>query len=196
MCPDCEREYRDILDRRYHAQPDACPVCGPRVLFYNAEGELQAEEEEAFRCVQELLAAGGIAAIKGLGGIHLACRADDPQYALTLRKRKQRDEKPFAVMCRDVETVKRYCEVTAEEEALLTSAQRPIVLLRKKKELEERLQHLSDNKMLGVMLPYTPLHYLLFEHTDDMLVMTSANLSETPIISGNQEALEKLKGIA
>ena len=196
MCPDCEREYRDILDRRYHAQPDACPVCGPRVLFYNAEGELQAEEEEAFRRVQELLAAGGIAAIKGLGGIHLACRADDPQYALTLRKRKQRDEKPFAVMCRDVETVKRYCEVTAEEEAVLTSAQRPIVLLRKRKELEERLQHLSDNKMLGVMLPYTPLHYLLFEHTDDMLVMTSANLSETPIISGNQEALEKLKGIA
>ena len=196
MCPDCEREYRDILDRRYHAQPNACHVCGPRVLFYNGEGELCAEGEEAFQRVQELLSAGGIAAIKGLGGIHLACQADDPQCAITLRKRKQRDEKPFAVMCRDVESVRRYCELTTEEEAVLTSAQRPIVLLRKKKETAERLRHLSENNMLGVMLPYTPLHYLLFEHTDDMLVMTSANLSETPILSGNEEALEKLKGIA
>jgi hydrogenase maturation protein HypF len=196
MCPDCEKEYRDILDRRYHAQPDACPVCGPRVLFYNGQGELCAEREEAFRRVQELLAAGGIAAIKGLGGIHLACKADDPQCAVTLRKRKQRDEKPFAVMCRDAESVRKYCELTAEEEALLTSAQRPIVLLRKKKEAAERFRHLSENGMLGVMLPYTPLHYLLFEHTDDMLVMTSANLSETPIISGNEEALKRLKGIA
>ena len=196
MCPDCEREYRDILDRRYHAQPNACHVCGPRVLFYNAEGELCAEGDEAFRRVQDLLAAGGIAAIKGLGGIHLACKADDPRCAVSLRKRKQRDEKPFAVMCRDVESVRRYCELSAEEEAVLTSARRPIVLLKKKREKAEQLRHLSENNMLGVMLPYTPLHYLLFEHTDDMLVMTSANLSETPIISGNEEALERLKGIA
>lgn len=191
MCPDCEREYRDITDRRYHAQPDCCPVCGPRVFFLNAEGrELHGD---AIELAREYLKSGRIVAVKGLGGMHLACRADDPAIAAELRRRKQRDEKPFAVMCRDAESARRICGLSADEERILTGFRRPIVLLKKR---ARGLEHLSENGFVGVMLPYTPLHYLLFGDDIDMLVMTSANLSDTPIIYKNDEALEKLRGIA
>ena len=131
--------------------------------------------------------------MKGLGGMHLACRCDDPAIAKRLRRNKQRDEKPFALMCRDVETARRVCFVDAEEEKLLQGFRRPIVLLRKR---QAGLAHLSENGYLGVMLPYTPLHYLLFGDDLDMLIMTSANLSDTPILYRNEEALKKLRGIA
>lgn len=198
MCPDCDREYRDIENRRYHAQPDACPVCGPEVEFVlpeSAEGAPRVIRGDAgIEKARQLLKAGKIVAVKGLGGMHLACRCDDDgRTASELRRRKQRDEKPFAIMCRDVECARRICRVSAEEEKLLTGFRRPIVLLRK---LDGRLDAISENRYVGVMLPYTPLHYLLFGNDIDMLVMTSANLSDTPIIFRNSEALESLSGIA
>lgn len=191
MCPDCDREYHDIEDRRYHAQPDCCPDCGPHVFFLDGEG--QEIRGDAIELAREHVKRGKIIAVKGLGGMHLACRCDDPAIANELRRRKQRDEKPFAIMCRDVEAAKTICEVTAEEEKILTGFRRPIVLLKK---CAPGLEHLSENGFVGVMLPYTPLHYLLFGDDIDRLIMTSANLSDTPIMFRNDEAVEKLHGIA
>lgn len=191
MCPDCDREYHDIENRRYHAQPDACPVCGPHVFYLDAEG--QKVEGDAVELARKALKEGRIVAVKGLGGMHLACRCDDPAITATLRKRKQRDEKPFAVMCRDADAAKKLCLVSEDEEKLLTSFRKPIVLLKKR---EPGLYHLSENAYLGVMLPYTPLHVLLFGDDIDLLVMTSANLSDTPIMYRNEEAVENLHGIA
>ena len=192
MCPDCEREYHDITNRRYHAQPDCCPVCGPRVFYCDAEG--REAPGDAIELARETIREGGIVAVKGLGGMHLACRCDDPAIAARLRQRKQRDEKPFAVMCRDTDAARTLCTVDEAEERLLTSFRRPIVLLQKQD--PEGLRHLSENRTLGVMLPYTPLHYLLLGEDFDALIMTSANLSDTPILYRNEEALEKLRGIA
>lgn len=191
MCPDCDREYHDIDNRRYHAQPDCCTSCGPRVFYLDEAGhEIPGDGIELAR---EALKAGKIVAVKGLGGMHLACRCDDEALVRKLRRRKQRDEKPFALMCRDVDCVRRICRLSEAEEKVLTSFRRPIVLLEKR---QPGLEYLSENGYLGVMLPYTPLHYLLFGDDMDMLVMTSANLSDTPILFKNAEALEKLQGIA
>ena len=191
MCPDCDREYHDIENRRYHAQPDCCASCGPRVFYLDGAGnELPGDGIELAR---EALKAGKIVAIKGLGGMHLACRCDDETLVRELRRRKQRDEKPFALMCRDVDCVRRICRLSEAEEKILASFRRPIVLLGKR---QPGLDYLSENGYLGVMLPYTPLHYLLFGDDIDLLVMTSANLSDTPILFKNAEALEKLRGIA
>ena len=191
MCPDCEREYHDIEDRRYHAQPDCCPDCGPRVFFLDAGGnEMPGDATELAR---QYIKAGKIVAVKGLGGIHLACRCDREDIVNELRRRKQRDEKPFALMCRDVDCVRKICSVSAEEEKILNGFRRPIVLLKKK---QPGLRHISENGRVGVMLPYTPLHYLVFGDDIDMLVMTSANLSDTPMMYRNDEAVEKLRGIA
>ena len=191
MCPDCDREYHDIENRRYHAQPDACPVCGPHVFFLDGEG--REVPGDAIETARAWLKAGKILAIKGLGGMHLACMAQEDELVRELRRRKERDEKPFAIMCRDLAAVKALCRVTAEEEAVLCSFRKPIVLLRKR---DERPSPLSENGCLGVMLPYTPLHVLLFGDDIDALVMTSANLSDTPIVYRNEEALERLRGIA
>ena len=196
MCEDCDREYHDIENRRYHAQPDACPVCGPHIFYTDAEGNPVAEGEAALHEAQQALLEGKIVAVKGLGGVHLACRCDEASVVQTLRRRKQRDEKPFAVMCRDAACARELCEISLEEEAVLTSVRRPIVLLKKRAEKAEALSHLSENAMLGVMLPYTPLHVLLFEGMFDALVMTSANISDTPIVKDNGEAVERLRHIA
>lgn len=191
MCPDCDREYHDIENRRYHAQPDCCPDCGPRVFYLDELGnEIPGDGIELAR---EALKAGKILAVKGLGGMHLACRCDKEALVKTLRRRKQRDEKPFALMCRDVDCVRQICRLPAAEEKILTSFRRPIVLLEKR---QPGYEYLSENRYLGVMLPYTPLHYLLFGDDIDMLVMTSANLSDTPILFKNREAVEKLRGVA
>ena len=191
MCPDCDREYHDIENRRYHAQPDACPVCGPHPVFLDGEGRALAGD--AIETARAWLKAGKILAVKGLGGMHLACRADDEELIRELRRRKERDEKPFALMCRDLAAVKKLCRVSPEEEAVLSSFHKPIVLLEKR---DKRPDAVSENGFLGVMLPYTPLHVLLFGQDLEALVMTSANLSDTPIVSDNQEALERLRGIA
>ena len=191
MCPDCDREYHDIENRRYHAQPDCCPVCGPHVFYCDAEGREQ--PGDAIEQARATIKAGGIVAVKGLGGMHLACRCDDPAIAARLRRRKQRDEKPFALMCRDLAAARRLCEISPAEEELLSSYHRPIVLLKKR---AEGLEHLSENKTLGVMLPYTPLHVLLMGEDLDAVIMTSANLSDTPILYQNEESLAALRGIA
>ncbi|MBM6854019.1 carbamoyltransferase HypF [Mediterraneibacter glycyrrhizinilyticus] len=203
MCDDCRNEYHDIHDRRYHAQPDCCPVCGPQVFFVpdpaaeNHWGTAHAHNdlcgENAFRLSQELLKNGGILAVKGIGGVHLACNAEDPAAVKRLRERKHRAEKPLAVMCRSLETVRRICRLSASEEALLTSPAHPIILLSKKE--QGSFPELSFSSRLGVMLPYTPLHMLLLDGTyggPDALVMTSGNVPGCPVITENEEALRAL----
>lgn len=203
MCSDCRKEYHDIRDRRYHAQPDCCPVCGPQVFFVpdpaaeNHRGTAHDHNdlcgENAFRLSQELLKNGGILAVKGIGGIHLACNAEDPAAVKRLRERKHRAEKPLAVMCRSLETVRRICRLSASEEALLTSPAHPIVLLSKKE--RKSFPELSFSARLGIMLPYTPLHMLLLDGTyggPDAVVMTSGNIPGCPVITENEEALRAL----
>lgn len=192
MCSECKREYKDIENRRYHAQPDCCYECGPRLIFYDASGK--EIDGDSISMAKDILKKGKILAVKGLGGIHLACDAKNIDAVFELRKRKHRDEKPFALMCRDVETVKKWCYLSDSEMKLLTSHKRPIVLLKKK---GDDLKHISlDNNNYGVMLPYTPIHYLLLDDEIDTLVMTSGNLSDIPIIYKNHEALEGLMGVA
>ncbi len=192
MCPECHREYTDINDRRYHAEPTGCNICGPKQFFCDCDGnELSGDPIEL---TKQYLRDGLIVAIKGLGGFHLAGRIDDPSIADTLRRRKHRDEKPFAIMCRDVETVKKLCMVSADEERILCSRQRPIVLLKKLR--YDLLPSVSENGYIGVMLPYTPVHYMIFEDDIEALIMTSANISDLPIIYKNEEAINALSGIA
>lgn len=178
MCPDCQGEYDSILSRRYHAQPNCCPNCGPELIFSASAEAPACSGEEALASARELLRQGRIVAIKGLGGYHLASRPDLPETVAELRRRKQRDERPFALMCRNIEAVKRLCLVSPEEEARLTSPRAPIVLLRKRPDCPAGL---SETRELGIMLPYTPIHHLLMEDFD-VLVMTSMNVSDRPVI--------------
>ena len=186
MCPDCDGEYHDIQNRRYHAQPTCCPDCGPTLTYVGEE-----TDSDPLEAAKSALRQGKIVAIKGLGGFHLACLPKTDTVAV-LRQRKHRDEKPFALMCAHLDAAKALCEISTEEEQLLTSWRRPIVLLRKKAAVPEGI---SDNGELGIMLPYTPLHHLLMEDFD-ALVMTSANLSDDPVIVDNEDALARLSGIA
>lgn len=195
MCPDCAAEYGDISTRRYHAQPDCCPVCGPRAFYLDDKGRPLPGDPIAL--AQKVLAAGGILAVKGAGGIHLACNALDPAAVVRLRRRKHREEKPLAVMCRDLSAAEKLCRLSEEESRLLQSPRRPILLL--KKNAADEHNELSANRRLGVMLPYTPLHVLLLDGSaggPDTLVMTSANLPGRPVMTENDEALTGLQGIA
>ena len=200
MCPECNKEYHDPLDRRFHAQPNACPVCGPHVFLVRAaETSPVYEKDEAIKETIQLLKQGSILAIKGLGGFHLACDGTNHEAVVNLRNRKFRYDKPFAMMAKNPDTIKKYCEVSREEEALLTSSKSPIVLLKKKENIREK--PISDavapnNQYLGFMLPYTPLHLLLFEGGPPVLVMTSGNVSKEPISFENDEALDRLGNIA
>lgn len=199
LCPYCEREYKDPTDRRFHAQPVACPVCGPKVWLETKDERENKEGEDAIQEVRQLLTAGKIVAIKGLGGFHLACDATNAKAVIELRRRKLRVDKPFALMMPDLETVERHCLVSEAERELLTSAARPIVLLKRKPESNIARAVAPAQDWLGVMLPYTPLHYLLLEKRDDFppaLVMTSGNLSEEPIATDNDEARERLSSLA
>lgn len=196
MCRNCAEEYSDISSRRYHAQPDCCPTCGPRA-FYVDGTTLSETDGDPFLSSQQLLAEGGILAVKGLGGIHLACDALNPEAVKRLRIRKHRAEKPLALMCRSLEAVRRICRITPEEEKLLLSPARPIVLLAKTD--RDSFPELSFSPRIGVMLPYTPLHTLLLDGAfggPDSLVMTSGNVPGCPVITDNSEALTCLKGIA
>ena len=203
MCPSCEEEYHNPSDRRFHAQPNACPTCGPRVWLVNGEaaGDSAAEDAEAVTTVRYLLSRGAIVAVKGLGGFHLACDATNSAAISLLRERKCRVNKPFAIMSLDCQTVERYCYVSDAEKQLLELPQRPIVLLRRRANSPISASVAPNNSHLGVMLPYTPLHYLLLERKTDepdtlALVMTSGNMSEEPIAIGNEEALERLGTLA
>ncbi|MDJ0753901.1 MAG: carbamoyltransferase HypF [Ardenticatenaceae bacterium] len=196
MCPACQSEYDDPLDRRFHAQPNACPECGPHVWLEmaSAEGE-RPTREAAVDGTIELLRNGKIVAVKGLGGFHLACDAANDEALHLLRERKGRVDKPFAVMARDLETIRGFAIVNAAEEALLTSKERPIVLLEKKPENDLSPLIAPGINFIGVMLPYTPLHVLLLQELP-VLVMTSANFSNEPIVKENEEARERLGDLA
>ena len=211
MCPECEREYHDPLNRRFHAQPNACPVCGPELLLLDAAGLPMEGDVAQPNCSSEvgqampgdvvaeavvLLKQGLILALKGLGGFHLAVDARNESAVQQLRERKGREAKPFAVMIRDMAVLRSYCDVSEGELAALTSAEAPMVLLKKRDGCMLAPSVAPGNHRLGVMLPYTPLHTLLFDTALDTLVMTSANFSEEPIVNDNDEALSRLKGIA
>ncbi len=195
MCPRCQAEYDDPSDRRFHAQPNACPDCGPQVELLDAR-QAKVTAGDPVRAAAELLAQGQIVAIKGLGGFHLAVDAANDQAVSRLRRRKRREEKPFAVMAASLEKVAAFALYTEAEARLLESRQRPIVLLERRTPPVLAYQVAPRNRYLGVMLPYTPLHYLLLEERFPALVMTSANISQEPICIANQEAFERLAGIA
>lgn len=178
MCSDCQTEYDTILSRRYHAQPNCCPVCGPELTFFDDTGTERCSGALALSAAKAFLRQGKIVAIKGLGGYHLACRADLPETVAELRRRKRRDERPFALMCRDAAAAKKLCLLSPAEEARLTSPRAPIVLLRKRPDCPEGL---SETRELGILLPYTPIHHLLMEDFET-LVMTSMNRSDRPTV--------------
>jgi hydrogenase maturation protein HypF len=204
MCANCRREYENPEDRRFHAQPNACPVCGPR-LTLKTPGESEPSDASARDILQRVadrLRDGGIVAWKGLGGYQLACDARRPAVVEELRRRKHRSEKPFALMVADAAAAESLCFLSEEERAVLTSRQRPIVLLRRRPGADLAGGVSPDNPATGVMLPCTPMHDLLFRilrerwGTDPALVMTSGNSSEEPIVIDNDEAEEHLAGIA
>jgi len=184
MCPACQAEYQDPNDRRFHAQPNACPACGPR---------LSSGLEEARRLLRD----GRILAVKGLGGFHLACNPADAAAVERLRARKRRGDKPFALMARDLEAVERICHVSEEDRRSLTSERRPIVVMPRREDSGLSPALAPNDRTLGVMLPYTPLHHLLLDDPAlPVLVMTSGNIAEEPIVTSNQEARERLAGVA
>jgi hydrogenase maturation protein HypF len=209
MCPACQHEYDDPADRRYHAQPNACPACGPQVELRNATGDALASLDAAISMAADALRAGQIVAVKGLGGFHLMADATSETSVAELRRRKHREEKPFAVMFPSLESVRAAAEVDEDDERLLTSAAAPIVLLRRRENTSARpasetlplLPALAasiapGNPWTGAMLPYTPLHVLLLEKTGRPVVATSGNLSEEPLCTDNDEARQRLAGIA
>ncbi|MDR2176132.1 MAG: carbamoyltransferase HypF [Synergistaceae bacterium] len=191
MCPDCEREYRDPADRRYHAQPNACPVCGPKIWLADPAGRTLCEGEDALEGLVSALMAGKIAAVKGIGGFHIACLPEEAPLR-ELRARKHRPDKPFALMTRDIGAARRLADVSPEAERLLSGVQRPIVLCPSRG--RPSLVNPGQGR-LGLMLPYTPLHHLLIERFE-ALVMTSANLSDEPIVSTEAEAFSSLSDVA
>ena len=209
MCAQCQAEYEDPSNRRFHAQPNACPECGPGLALVAASGEFpQAEHFHSQNSgaiigrARDLLRQGQIVAVKGLGGFLLACDAEDDDAVRRLRWRKRRSDKPFAVMARDLATVESFCEVTSDDRTSLLSPRRPIVILRRRSDSPISSAVAPANNTIGVMLPYTPLHYLLFSDRPEdppdfrALVMTSGNISEEPIVTSNGEAWQRLREVA
>ncbi len=186
MCTNCRNEYVNPLDRRYHAQPVACPVCGPQIHLANAKTgrKIKGGIRKAASLIQE----GKILAVKGLGGFHLICHTLNHQAVQRLRQIKERRTKPLALMARNLDTIEKYASVSPAEKELLVSARRPIVLLKKKKDIRGVSPHLEE---LGFMLPYTPLHYLLLEHLD-LIVATSSNKKDAPIMKDEEEGISAL----
>jgi hydrogenase maturation protein HypF len=199
MCAACQAEYDNPPDRRFHAQPTACSACGPRVRLLDASGK-PLESANPLTAFAAEIQEGRIGALKGLGGYHLVCDARNPAAVAELRRRKHRDEKPFAIMVADIDAARKFCQISALEQQLLESAARPIVLLCKT--LDSNASTIAVevspcNPCLGVMLPYTPLHYLLCTAVDrSPLVMTSGNQSDEPIAYHDDDAVQRLAGIA
>ena len=206
MCDDCACEYHDPLNRRFHAQPVACAKCGPKVKLELRDWRLESlssnlQSLDPIDAAQKILSQGKILAVKGLGGFHLACDATNENVVAELRRRKGRFDKPFALMMPDIETVERYCFISPEERALLESHERPVVLLQKRNDVSPAIANSVAPRQhaLGVMLPYTPLHYLLLHPSSFIihpLVMTSGNFSEEPIATRNDDALSRLAPLA
>ncbi|NDV28935.1 carbamoyltransferase HypF [Desulfovibrio sp. JC010] len=203
LCDDCRTEYEDPLDRRFHAQPNACADCGPKVWLTDNKGNELAGPETALRELAKLLAEGKVAGVKGLGGFHLVCDASNPDAVRTLRQRKNRPDKPLAVMVRDVDEARKLAELTKNDIELLEGLQRPIVLAPKGKAYSLAPEIAPDTDFIGLMVPYTPLHQVLLKYFSALgdsgkpsaLVMTSGNMSSAPICIGNREALKRLPEI-
>jgi len=195
MCEACRKEYENPLDRRFHAQPNACWECGPTVCLHECTGK-PINRVDPISEARRLLKSGRILAIKGLGGFHLAVDATDGEAVKRLRERKNREEKPLAIMSASIEKISEYAHVSSLEVHLLQSPERPIVLLRKKEGNAIASQVAPRNCCFGVMLPYTPLHNLILQEGFLALVMTSGNISEEPIAVENEEAFRRLSGIA
>lgn len=198
MCPECRAEYENPEDRRFHAQPTACPVCGPHVWLESDGMRHSGTDQEVLKRARDLLLAGQVLAIKGLGGFHLAVDATNDTAVARLRQRKQRPHKALALMMADLAMVRQYCLISPQAQAALTSPASPIVLLPPcvGSGLEVSDLIAPDNDKLGVMLPYTPLHHLLLQQVQRPLVMTSGNLSEEPLATDNDEARMRLGHIA
>lgn len=198
MCPQCRREYEDPADRRFHAQPVACPACGPCLRLERA-GRPVTDADEAMRAARDLLAAGAVLAVKGLGGFHLACDASNPGAVARLREGKRREARPFALMSESTVSVRRHAHLGATHQRLLESRERPVVLLPARADSTLAPGVAPGRDHLGFMLPYTPLHYLLTEPAPghpDVLVMTSANLSDEPIAYQDEDARRRLAPLA
>ncbi len=202
MCEACATEYADPTDRRFHAQPDACETCGPKISFVVSQDRGLVVSHDPLHDTIAALDEGAIVAIKGVGGFHLACDAQSDAAVCELRRRKRRDEKPFALMVKDLDAARAICHVDETEAQLLTSPERPIVLLRKRDAIPVAQSVAPGNQRLGVMLPSSPLHHLLFHgsrvtsYESRIFVMTSANISDEPIVHTNDEACSKLADIA
>ena len=196
MCAACDAEYHDPHNRRFHAQPNACPECGPWVELWDQTSRL-AGGAEAIAQTRRLLEAGQIVALKGLGGFHLACLATDDDVVRLLRRRKRRSDKPFAVMARSAEAAVGLCHLPPADLTALRSIRRPIVLVERRTDSPLSPLVAPGLTQVGVMLPYTPLHHLLFDDASyDALVMTSGNLSEEPIAWRNEDTGERLQALA
>lgn len=196
MCDDCSKEYNDPLNRRFHAQPVACPKCGPQVWITDNIGKKIGEDKNWLENTWNILKQGENIALKSIGGFHLACDARNQEAVKQLRIKKSRKAKPFAIMCRDIETIEKFCSVSIDESNELKSKQAPIVILRKKTDCDLPEQLAPGLKSLGIMLPYSPLHMLIFSGPFDVLVMTSGNYSELPLAIDNNDALLRLGSIA
>jgi hydrogenase maturation protein HypF len=198
MCAECEREYGDPSNRRFHAQPNACPECGPQLQLWSTTGEVLAQRNPALEEAVEAIRQGKIVGVKGLGGFHLMVDARNEDAVRRLRERKLREEKPFALMYPTAEDVLQDCELAPLEERLLRSPESPIVLVRRKGSGKSTLAPsvAPGNPMLGVMLPYTPLHHLLLRALNFAVIATSGNLSDEPICTDEIEAVERLHKIA
>ena len=200
MCPECEAEYYNPESRRYDAQPVCCNACGPEVyLIKTSDRTIDMKGSDAITEARRVISEGGIVAVKGIGGFHLCCDASNEAAVELLRKRKRRPAKPFAVMARNLEVVQSVCELSKEQEEILTGHQKPILLLvRKEIETKQLCSSVAPgNPKVGVMLPYAPVQLLLFQYPDgikmpDFLVMTSGNVSGAPICRSDEEALEEL----
>lgn len=217
LCPECAREYHDPGDRRFHAQPNACATCGPRLQFQELQGSASSKavsttfllgatdsSENALYSAQCALVEGRIVAVKGIGGFHLACDATNDEAVQRLRQAKRRGDKPFAIMARDLAAIAEIASLSPAEISLLTSPERPIVLLTKHADTLLSETVAPDNPLIGVMLPYAPIHYLLFNPHPEArhvvmpkwLVMTSANHADEPILTDNEDAAEQLSDLA
>jgi hydrogenase maturation protein HypF len=198
MCEKCRSEYENPLNRRFHAEPTACPVCGPIVYLTDNKGKPLYKEQEAVLNAVSVIKEGKIVALKGIGGYQLICDASNDAAVKTLRARKRRSEKPFALMFPNIDSVKDICDVSKEEETLLLSNEAPIVLLRKQSNADKVVskEAVINNPFLGVMLPYSPLHHILMLELEIPVIATSGNISEEPICINEETALLKLADIA